>query len=133
VAAAARVDLMVEQPARAVPLRGNREQLERAVGNLVSNAIKFTGAGGHVRLSSSVDEDTVQIECTDTGIGIPEADLSRIFTRFYRATNAQESQVQGTGLGLAIVRTIAEAHGGTVELSSQEGMGTTVTMRLPSS
>lgn len=131
VARNAQVDLRVGEVAQPAPVRADRDQLERALGNVVSNAIKFTNIGGQVRLSATVEEDLVLLECTDTGMGIPEADLAGLFTQFYRASNAQQGQVQGTGLGLAIVRKIAESHGGSVELASQEGVGTTVTLSLP--
>lgn len=72
----------------------------------------------------------MRIVCSDTGMGIPAADQQRLFTRFFRASNAQEGHVPGTGLGLVIVETIARAHGGGVTLESVEGEGTTVTITL---
>ncbi|MCT1620205.1 sensor histidine kinase [Janibacter hoylei] len=99
--------------------------------NIVSNAVKFTPEGGTVRVTAHRDGQVARISCADSGMGIPEADQKRLFTRFFRASNAQKGQIQGTGLGLVIVRTIAEAHGGEVELSSVEGEGTTVTITLP--
>lgn len=131
VARAAQVELQVGHIGNGVLVRADRDQLERAVGNVVSNAIKFTRPGGRVRLSAARHGDAVLVRCVDTGMGIPEADLAGIFTQFYRASNAQQGQVQGTGLGLAIVRKIIESHGGTIDLASQEGVGTTVTLSLP--
>lgn len=131
VAGAARVELVLEQQEEPVVVRADPTQIERAIGNLVSNAIKFTPEGGCVRLTSTVHGDEVRIACSDTGMGIPQADQAQLFTRFFRASNAQEGQVPGTGLGLVIVRTIAESHGGGVDISSVEGEGTTVTISLP--
>ncbi|MDO5699746.1 MAG: ATP-binding protein [Dermatophilus congolensis] len=114
-------------------LRGDRAQLGRALTNIVSNGIKFTPAGGTVTLASrSVDDGkAVEISCTDTGMGIPKADQARLFTRFFRASNATSAQVPGTGLGLVIVQGIVERHRGALELDSTEGVGTTFTMTFP--
>jgi two-component system, OmpR family, phosphate regulon sensor histidine kinase PhoR len=73
----------------------------------------------------------VVVEVRDTGIGIPEDDVDQVFTRFYRASNAVSSEVPGTGLGLVIVRTIVDNHGGSLDLSSTPGVGTTVRIRVP--
>lgn len=127
----AQVRLELEQEDEPILVWGDAAQLERAVGNLTSNAVKFTPAGGSVRLSTTRVGDEVRITCVDTGMGIPAQDRERLFTRFFRASNAQAGHVPGTGLGLVIVRTIAEAHGGQVELESAEGEGTTVTVTLP--
>lgn len=131
VATAAEVDLVLEQPEAPVRARVDPAQIERAIGNLVSNAVKFTPAGGVVRLTTGVHGDEVRIVCADTGMGIPAADQERLFTRFFRASNAQQGQVPGTGLGLVIVESIAAAHCGRVDLASTEGEGTTVTLTLP--
>lgn len=131
VAQAAGVDLTIERGDEPVPVHGDAQQIERAVTNVVSNAVKFTPAGGTVAVTTDRHGDVVRITCRDSGMGIPEAERQRLFTRFFRASDAQAGQIQGTGLGLVIVRTIAEAHGGEVELSSVEGEGTTVTITLP--
>jgi two-component system phosphate regulon sensor histidine kinase PhoR len=112
---------------------GDRAQLQRALVNIVSNAIKFTPSQGTVRLSCQIDPETeeVVVTCEDTGIGIPEADLAHLFTRFFRASNASSQAIPGTGLGLAIVRAIVEIHRGRLTLDSVEGKGTTITLRLP--
>jgi signal transduction histidine kinase len=101
--------------------------------NILSNAIKFTPAEGTVRLSCQVDPaaEEVVVTCQDTGIGIPEADLVHLFTRFFRASNAASQAIPGTGLGLAIVQAIVEIHDGRLTLDSVEGKGTTITMRFP--
>ncbi|HWH01248.1 MAG TPA: ATP-binding protein, partial [Pilimelia sp.] len=107
------------------------EQLDRVLMNLLSNAVKFTPRGGRVVVLAHRVGDEIVLRVTDTGIGIPTADLDRLFTRFFRAGNASERAIPGTGLGLAIVRTIVVNHGGRVSVSSREGTGTTFTVRLP--
>lgn len=131
VAAAGGVDLVLEQPEEPVRVLADAAQIERAIGNLVSNAVKFTPAGGNVRLTTEVHGEDVRIACADTGMGIPAAEQERLFTRFFRASNAQQGEVPGTGLGLVIVGSIATAHCGRVDLDSVEGEGTTVTLTLP--
>lgn len=115
------------------PVVGDRDRLERAVTNVVGNAVKFTPAGGRVDLALETggDGSSVLLHCTDTGMGIPAEDLEKLFTSFVRASNATTRQVPGTGLGLVIVRAIAEQHGGTVRLDSVEGQGTHVVLELP--
>lgn len=110
---------------------GDPGQLERAVTNLVSNAVKFTPAGGWVRLATRVAGGRVVLEVADTGIGIPTGEQRQLFTRFFRASNATEQAIPGTGLGLTIVRSIVEHHGGELRLASVVGEGTTVTLDLP--
>ena len=132
VAARGQVRLIVGEGAcgSATWLRGDRAQLGRALTNIVSNGVKFTPPGGTVTLASRpVDEGrSVEISCVDTGMGIPEADQARLFTRFFRAGNATQAQVPGTGLGLSIVQGIVERHGGNLELESTENVGTTLRM-----
>jgi two-component system phosphate regulon sensor histidine kinase PhoR len=127
------LELDLQLPDEPVVVRGDEGQLSRALLNMTSNAVKFTPSGGSVRLRVTLDEDEQQVtvEVQDTGIGIPEAEVHQLFRRFFRASNASRSGVPGTGLGLVIVQTIAEQHGGRVELSSTEGVGTTVALHLP--
>ncbi len=114
-----------------VVVDGDAAQLERVVLNLAGNAIKFTAAGGKVVLAAHRRGDVVELSVSDTGVGIPLAEQSRLFIPFYRASGARQQEVQGTGLGLAIVHTIVERHGGSVTVSSDEGVGTTVRVMLP--
>ncbi len=104
---------------------GQRTQLGRALANIVGNAVKFTGTGGRVRVSTAEvpGERAVRLVCCDEGMGIPQAEQSRLFTRFFRASNATKNEIPGTGLGLVVVRGIVDAHGGTLSLSSVEGVG----------
>jgi two-component system phosphate regulon sensor histidine kinase PhoR len=127
------VSLIRETPATGLLVNGDSDQLDRALMNLLSNAVKFTPPGGQVWVSAAAEPNpsTAVLTVRDTGIGIPEADKSRLFDRFYRASNAAERAIAGTGIGLTIVRTIVANHGGSVDLQSQEGEGTVVTVQLP--
>lgn len=104
-------------------------QMERAVGNLVGNAIKFTPAGGTVTLAARREAEQLVIEVRDTGVGIAAADLPRVFERFYKADHSRASG--GSGLGLAIVKHTVEAHGGSVRAESEVGRGSTFSIRIP--
>lgn len=117
-------------------VEGDEGQLERAFTNVVENAVKFTPATGSVRIETvttigPAGPESVIIDITDTGMGIPAGEVSQLFDRFFRASNAQDQAVQGTGLGLAIVRQIIEGHNGDVVVSSVLGEGTTVRITLP--
>ncbi|GAB1642179.1 ATP-binding protein [Krasilnikovia sp. MM14-A1259] len=114
-----------------IMINGDMSHLERAIINLVSNAVKFTGDGGTVTVTARTEGPEAVIVVRDTGIGIPAADLPYLFTRFFRASNATRQAIPGTGLGLAIVSTIVEGHGGTITVDSREGVGTTMTIRIP--
>jgi len=109
----------------------DRTLLQRAVGNLVSNALANTPPGGAVVLGTHADFSTVRIEVSDTGIGIPAEALPRVFDRFFRVDSSRSQGSGGTGLGLAIVQSIALLHGGNVAISSQPGHGTSVTLHMP--
>ncbi len=110
-------------------LQVDRDRIDHVFDNLVQNAIQHTPRGGMVRLAARRQGDTVQVEFTDTGRGIPREHLPRLFERFYRIPGA--SRAGGAGLGLAIVREIITAHGGRVDVDSQPGKGTTFTISLP--
>src|SRR5208283_2167868 len=111
----------------------DRTLLQRAVGNLVSNALAHTPRGGAVVLGTNTDSSTICIEVSDTGVGIPAEALPRVFDRFFRVDSSRSQGSGGTGLGLAIVQSIALLHGGNVEISSQPGQGTRVTLHVPTS
>ncbi|MFC4534466.1 HAMP domain-containing sensor histidine kinase [Sphaerisporangium dianthi] len=106
-------------------------RLRQAVGNLVSNAVRHTPAGGAVRLRARCADEQAVIEVADTGCGIAPQDLGRVFERFWRADRSRNRRTGGSGLGLAIVRKLAEAHGGSVTASSVLGEGSVFTLRLP--
>ena len=105
-------------------------RMTQVVDNLLSNAVKYTLPGGHVHVRLGVEGDDVVLEVGDSGIGIAESDLARVFTKFFRARTAEERAIQGVGLGLVITKAIVDAHGGTIELESTEGVGTTARVRL---
>ncbi len=109
----------------------DRTLVQRAVGNLVSNAVAHTPPGGSVVLATNGESAAVRIEVSDTGIGIPPEALPRVFDRFFRVDPSRSQASGGTGLGLAIVQGIALLHGGNVEIASQPGQGTRVTLRMP--
>jgi signal transduction histidine kinase len=130
VAEAGQVTVTAARRRRGLVVNGDASQLDRVLMNLLSNAVKFTPAGGTVTVSAICDGPWVAVRIADTGIGIPEGDKKNLFSRFYRASNAMARSLPGTGLGLSISRTIVADHGGEMEIESQEGVGTTVTVRL---
>jgi two-component system heavy metal sensor histidine kinase CusS len=109
----------------------DRTLMQRAVVNLVSNAIAHTPPGGSVLLASCAEPTSIRIEVADTGIGIPPEALPHVFDRFFRVDQSRSQASGGTGLGLAIVQGIMQLHGGKVEITSQPGHGTRVTLRMP--
>jgi signal transduction histidine kinase len=113
-----------------VYIRGDQAQLERAVLNLVSNAIKFTEPGGRIEIHARAERDAVALDVRDTGTGIPVEEQHQLFTRFFRTRQSKEQQVPGTGLGLCIVNHIVQAHGGVMRVASSPH-GSTFTMILP--
>jgi signal transduction histidine kinase len=130
-AAENKVTLSLDVPPDIGTIVGDPDQLERAMLNLVSNAVKFTRAGGWVTISVGRRDDMVRLRVRDTGIGIPVAEQDKLFTRFFRSSISQQQAVQGTGLGLSIVKSVIEQHGGSIEIESVPGEGTTVTVLLP--
>lgn len=114
-----------------VVVQGDPDRLKQLVLILVDNGIKYTAAGGRVTVSLRRAEGSATIAINDTGVGIAPEDLPHVFERFYRADQARSRDAGGSGLGLAIARWIVEEHGGSVELASAVGSGTTATVRLP--
>jgi signal transduction histidine kinase len=112
-------------------IHGDARRLKQAFANLIHNAIKFTPAGGHVRLSGETDGGHIVIRITDDGIGIARSELETVVKPFHRLRAAFDGQHQGAGLGLPFAKTIVELHGGTLAIDSEVGVGTTVTIRLP--
>ena len=127
-AAEKRIELIADTGSAAVVL-GDRLRLGQLLSNLVSNAIKFTPEGGQVSIRVREQDGTCQVEVTDSGIGIPAADRTHLFERFYRASTA--TGTAGSGLGLAISKAIAEAHGGTIRIADSSGSGTRVLVEIP--
>lgn len=120
---------VMDLDANLTDILGDGTQLERVVWNLIDNAIKYTPDGGTIKVASRMDNNHVYTSVEDSGCGISAKDLPSLFSEFRRLENAAD--VEGTGLGLFIVKTIVEAHRGTVDVKSQEGVGTTFTIRLP--
>jgi PAS domain S-box-containing protein len=123
------VELVVESGEPVPPVAVDPERIGQALGNLVNNAITYTGAGGRVTLSASAADGKVVLAVADTGVGIPAEYLPHVFGRFFRIPG--QSDESGTGLGLAIVKEIAAAHGGEVSCESEVGKGTTFRLALP--
>ncbi len=113
--------------------RADEEAVREILDNLVDNALKYTPDGGTIRLRWWAEADTCCLEVRDTGIGIPENELPRVFERFYRVDKARSRELGGTGLGLSIVKHLAQAMQGSVRAASDVGKGTTFTVTLPRS
>ena len=112
-------------------IMGDRGRIEQVMLNVLSNAVKYTPDGGHIRVTAGSEGETVWMEVADDGIGIPEADRSRIFERFYRVDKARSRESGGTGLGLSIATEIVQRHHGSLTLVDRPGPGTTVRLELP--
>ncbi|MDX2138125.1 MAG: ATP-binding protein [Chloroflexota bacterium] len=125
------VDVRVQADAPVSDVLADRDDLLRALANLVENAIYYTPGGGQVSINLSDSNGTVVVRIADTGIGINPLDLPHVFERFYRAANARAADPAGTGLGLVIVKKVIEQHRGRIEVESCVGQGTTFTLYLP--
>jgi len=125
------IDIVVDtQPDLLV--RGDRAQLHAAVGNLVENAVTYSPAGSRVAVSAELRDGDVRVTVSDNGVGIPAEELERVFERFYRVDPARARGTGGTGLGLSIVKHVAASNGGSVEVWSEPGLGSSFTLVLPS-
>jgi signal transduction histidine kinase len=124
--------LAMELYTQGVPsVAGSGRDLALLVRNLIDNAVRYTPSGGRVDVSVAAEDGRVVLQVADTGMGIPQRDLSRVFERFYRVDRARSRETGGTGLGLAIVRHVAENHGGEVTVLSELSAGSTFVVRLP--
>jgi signal transduction histidine kinase len=131
IAANAGVALRTEVPDGTIVIPGDPVRIGQSIDNLISNAVKFTPAGGTVTVSLRSEDENVVITVSDTGIGIPAVELSQLSTRFFRASTATRNAVPGVGLGLTITKAIVTAHGGRLEIASDEGVGTSISVHLP--
>ncbi len=122
--------LILGRQLSAAPVLGDAHWLHQVITNLLTNALKFTPAGGHVTISTWRRDGEALLQVTDTGVGVPAEDLPRIFDRFWRGRQA--SQISGSGIGLAVAAELAQAHGGQLTATSQPGLGTQLTLTLPS-
>jgi signal transduction histidine kinase len=132
-ARAAEITLEIDIPTELPVLQSDERRLQQALNHLISNAVKFTDAGGVVTVSGAVDQTgDLLVRVSDTGIGIAESDLDRVFEPFIQLDGGLSRRFQGAGLGLYVSRALVEAQGGQLRLSSQPGLGTTAEIRLPS-
>lgn len=125
-----RINIQVSDPDGPSSLEADRDKLKQVILNLLSNAIKYNHPGGFVSLHTQAGETRMQISVQDTGIGIPENAQSHLFEKFYRVREHEKMAV-GTGLGLSICKQIVQGHGGTIEVKSRQGEGTTIIVDLP--
>ncbi len=125
------IDLSFSLPAKIPVLYGDREKLAATLANLLGNAMKYTPEGGVVRVLVSNEDGLVRVDFQDTGIGVSEDDLPKIFDKFYRAKDKRVTQITGTGLGLALSREVVRLHGGDITVQSQLNQGSTFSMTLP--
>jgi two-component system OmpR family sensor kinase len=125
------VDIRLGLPGTPVPVRADAGQIARVVTNLVSNAVKFSQGASEVAVTVVVDGKDAVMTVEDHGIGIPADEMDQLGSRFYRASNAVGMGITGTGLGLRIVQAIVENHQGSIDLRSEQGVGTTIWVRIP--
>jgi two-component system, sensor histidine kinase and response regulator len=130
-AEAAQVTLRVEMPPSLPPVCGDSIAVSMVASNLIHNAIKYNRPGGSVTIAAALTERCVCLSIQDTGIGIPEVGLEKLFQEFYRVRMPETRDIPGTGLGLAICKRIVTELHGTIEVQSKLGQGTTFTVRLP--
>ena len=123
--------LAMRLPAAPVQIEGDRDRLEQVLQNLLQNAVKYSPGGGTIGVELDADASEVRIVISDSGVGIPPAEIPRIFERFYRASNVEMGQINGMGVGLYVVKEIIAFHGGTVEVTSRIGEGSRFCLRLP--
>jgi signal transduction histidine kinase len=131
VAAAAGVRVSVDVLDETALVNGDALRLGQACDNLLSNAIKFTGRDGSIAILVAIANGNVEITVTDTGMGIPAAELDQLAARFFRASTATRAAVPGVGLGLTITKAIVVAHGGELDVTSMVDVGTSFVIRLP--
>ena len=112
-------------------ITGDRARIEQVLMNIIANALKYTPDGGKINISGGSAQNDVWIRIEDTGIGIPQEDIARVFDRFYRVDKARSRESGGTGLGLSIANEIITLHGGGISIESEQGIGTVVTITLP--
>jgi two-component system phosphate regulon sensor histidine kinase PhoR len=125
------IKIDIEIPPDLPKTLADERRISQVLLNLLDNAIKYTPDGGSVKVSAFRKDDFVQVDVSDTGVGIPEPDLYRIFERFYRVDKGRSRELGGTGLGLSIVKHIVQAHGGQVWVKSEAGRGSTFSFTVP--
>jgi two-component system phosphate regulon sensor histidine kinase PhoR len=123
--------IRVDIPPGTPQVLADRQRLPQVIINLLDNAVKFTPAGGNIVISARQSDGRLRLSVRDTGIGIPQDEQGRIFERFYRVDASRDRREGGTGLGLAIAKHLVQAMGGTIEVESSAGEGTTFCVVLP--
>ncbi len=123
--------LSVEFPPDFPSVQGDETRLRQVIDNLISNAIKYSPKGGAITIRGTFDDQSVTLSVSDQGVGLPPDEQARIFERFYRVEDTLSRKTQGTGLGLYLSRAVAEAHGGTISVSSEPAHGSTFTFSIP--
>ena len=126
-----KITIQLNCPSDLPSILANRQNMEEVFSNLITNAIKYSPAGGAITINAAKENEYLKIQVADTGYGITSEELDKIFTRFYRVKDANTRKIQGTGLGLAIVKSIIESHHGKISVASEVGHGTTFTVLLP--
>ena len=126
-----KLSIKLDTPADLPKVLGDHKRLSQVFLNLLDNAIKYTPEGGSITVGANSKEKIVQVDIPDTGIGIAEKDLPRIFERFYRVDKARSRELGGTGLGLSIVKHIIQAHSGQIWVQSTLGRGSTFSFTIP--
>jgi signal transduction histidine kinase len=127
-----KMKLTFEKPKESLPqVSADREKMELAVQNLLENAVKYTPEGGKIDISLEKDNDNIIFKIKDTGVGIPDDQHERIFTKFFRGDNVIRMETEGSGLGLYTTRNIIDAHKGKIWFDSKEGEGTIFTFTIP--
>jgi two-component system phosphate regulon sensor histidine kinase PhoR len=127
-----KIDVVSEIPESLPLIRADRDRLSQVLINVLDNAVKFTPEAGSVKLSADAAAgNEVVVHITDTGIGVPRDEIGRLGERFYRVDKTRSRELGGTGLGLSIVKHLMTAHGGRMEIESQLGRGTTVSLHIP--
>lgn len=125
------IDILLRVNEEIPKIQGNKEMLGLAFLNLIENGIKYTPSGGKIKIEAYQENENLLVAFTDTGMGIPQDELSRIFERFYRVDKARSQDIKGTGLGLSIVKHIVEEHRGNIKVQSEVGQGSRFTITLP--
>ncbi|NQW16588.1 MAG: HAMP domain-containing histidine kinase [Chloroflexi bacterium] len=123
--------LIVQSPIPGSVIQADRSRIHQALGNLLTNASKFSSPSSQIDLAAEVDDSRFYVQIVDRGIGIPSEELSKVFDNFYRAENGSGAVVPGLGLGLFVTREIIHAHGGNISIKSSPGRGTTVSFAIP--
>jgi signal transduction histidine kinase len=125
------VVVAVQSASALPPLVGDPDALRSAVQNVISNAVKYSAAGGVVEATTDLDGDRLRVSVSDRGIGIDASDLQHVFKPFYRGRRALDAQIRGTGVGLSVVRHVVDAHQGHITIESRPGEGTRVVLIFP--